>query len=362
MLNVLKGWFNAWFSDEEAVYLLFLLLAGFAVVLLFGGILAPVLAALVIAYLLEGPIDFLHRHRFRRLVAAALVWTVFVVALLVSIVALVPLLSKQFTQIFLEIPQIASRLQAWVLTLPQAYPNLFTDAQVQELISGMSLDFGDLRQVIVGRSKALGVGLTYLVIYLILVPLMVFFMLKDKDKIRGWMRGFLPDDIGLISRVWGNVDRQLPNYIRGKVVEILIVWFASYLTFSFLELKFAMLLATATGLSVLVPYVGATLMTIPVAAVAYVQFGWGGDFALVMIVYGIIQFIDGNILVPLLFSEAVNLHPVAIITAILLFGGLWGLWGVFFAIPLATLIKAVINAWPSQSDYPDPEQKVQEDS
>ena len=84
---------------------------------------------------------------------------------------------------------------------------------------------------------------------------------------------------------------------------------------------------------------------------AYVQFGWGGDFALVMIVYGIIQFIDGNILVPLLFSEAVNLHPVAIITAILLFGGLWGLWGVFFAIPLATLIKAVINAWPRQADY-----------
>ena len=65
---------------------------------------------------------------------------------------------------------------------------------------------------------------------------------------------------------------------------------------------------------------------------------------------------------PLLFSEAVNLHPVAIITAILLFGGMWGLWGVFFAIPLATLIKAVINAWPSQADYPDTaEQKGQAD-
>jgi putative permease len=88
-----------------------------------------------------------------------------------------------------------------------------------------------------------------------------------------------------------------------------------------------------------------------------VQFGWSGDFALVMVIYGVIQFIDGNILVPLLFSEAVNLHPVAIITAILLFGGLWGLWGVFFAIPLATLIKAVINAWPRQSDYPDAELK-----
>jgi len=82
----------------------------------------------------------------------------------------------------------------------------------------------------------------------------------------------------------------------------------------------------------------------------------------VMVIYGVIQFVDGNILVPLLFSEAVNLHPVAIITAILLFGGMWGLWGVFFAIPLATLIKAVINAWPSQGDYPDPGATVQADT
>ena len=57
---------------------------------------------------------------------------------------------------------------------------------------------------------------------------------------------------------------------------------------------------------------------------------------------------DGNVLVPILFSEAVNLHPVAIITAVLFFGGIWGFWGVFFAIPLATLVHAVINAWPRQ--------------
>jgi putative permease len=65
-----------------------------------------------------------------------------------------------------------------------------------------------------------------------------------------------------------------------------------------------------------------------------------------MVVYTVIQTLDGNVLVPLLFSEAVNLHPVAIICAVLLFGGLWGFWGVFFAIPLATLFKAVLDAWP----------------
>jgi putative permease len=109
------------------------------------------------------------------------------------------------------------------------------------------------------------------------------------------------------------------------------------------------------GLSVIVPYVGATVVTVPVAVVGWVQFGWGSEFAMVVIAYAVIQFIDGNILVPLLFSEVVNLHPVAIIVAILFFGGLWGLWGVFFAIPLATLLKAVLHSWPRYPAEPVPE-------
>ena len=179
----------------------------------------------------------------------------------------------------------------------------------------------------------------------------MFFFLKDRETLVNWMLGFLPRKRRILSHVWHEMDGQIANYVRGKAIEILLVGGSTFIAFILLDMNYAVLLAVLVGLSVVVPYIGATVVTLPVAAVAYVQFGWGGDFALVMIVYGIIQFIDGNILVPLLFSEAVNLHPVAIITAILLFGGLWGLWGVFFAIPLATLIKAVINAWPRQADY-----------
>jgi putative permease len=76
----------------------------------------------------------------------------------------------------------------------------------------------------------------------------------------------------------------------------------------------------------------------------------GDDFLYIVIAYSIIQALDGIVLVPVLFSEAVNLHPIAIIVAILFFGGLWGFWGVFFAIPLATVVKAVLTAWPKLGD------------
>ena len=148
--------------------------------------------------------------------------------------------------------------------------------------------------------------------------------------------------------IWHEMDLQLSNYIRGKVLEIFLVGSVTYLIFYFLGLGYTTLLAVVVGLSVVVPYIGATVATFPVLAVAYVQWGIGGEFFTVTIVYLIIQIIDGNLLAPVIFSETNNLHPVAIIAAVLVFGGIWGIAGVFFAIPLATFIKAIINAWPSR--------------
>ena len=122
----------------------------------------------------------------------------------------------------------------------------------------------------------------------------------------------------------------------------------TFVVFEFLGLNYAALLALTVGLSVLIPFVGAAVVTIPVALVAIFQFGWTWDMAWILIAYAVIQALDGNFLVPLLFSEAVDLHPITIIVAVLAFGGLWGIWGVFFAIPLATLVKAIYNAWPVQ--------------
>jgi putative permease len=162
-----------------------------------------------------------------------------------------------------------------------------------------------------------------------------------------WFGHFMPGERGLASRVWMEVDRQIANYVRGKFWEIVIIWAVSLLVFSFFGLQYTMLLAVLVGLSVVIPYVGATVVTVPVLAVAWFQWGWGSDFIGVTVAYLIIQAVDGNVLVPLLFGEVVSLHPVAIIVAILVFGGLWGFWGVFFAIPLATLVNAVLRAWPT---------------
>jgi putative permease len=191
-------------------------------------------------------------------------------------------------------------------------------------------------------------GIITILIYLVLVPMLVFFLLKDKDELFSWIADFLPKERSLAVQVWSEVDLQIGNYVRGKFWEMSAVGIATYIAFLFLSLQYAVLLGVLVGLSVLVPFVGATVVTLPVAAVAFYQFGWSSEFGTAMLIYGVIQALDGNVLVPLLFSEVVNLHPVAIIVAVLFFGGIWGFWGVFFAIPLATLVKAVISAWPDE--------------
>lgn len=348
-MNVFRAWFARHLSDPQLVSLVFMLLVGLVLVLFVGQLVAPVLAALVLAYLLDAPVIWLGRLRVPRTAGAALVS----VALLLGVVwvsfALMPLLTRQAGQILQELPDLVHSVQAWISGLPARYPSLITPEQMNALIGSVSIDVGSLRKTVLSRSLMVGASLFYLAVYLVLVPLMVFFILRDKHQLLGWFARFVPRNGALLRQVWSDVNVQLGNYVRGKAVEIVIVWIAAYIVFWSLGLDYAMLLSALVGFSVLVPYVGAFGMTVPVVLVAYAQWGMHAQTVWVLIAYTILQMLDGNLLVPILFSEAVNLHPVAIITAVLFFGGIWGFWGVFFAIPLATLVHSVLKAWPQNA-------------
>jgi putative permease len=346
-VGFLRQWLARHFSDPQVMGLATVLVVGTALVLVTGQMLAPVIASVIIAYLLEGLVGTLERSGVPRLIAVALVFCAFMAFLFFTIFALLPLLSRQATQLIQQLPAMLSKGQALLLTLPERYPELFSEQQVRQLIDSIRAEAVQFGQRVVSLSLASVVGVLTLMVYLVLLPLLVFFFLKDKGRIVGWLTAFLPDERKLISQVWRDVDLQIGNYVRGKVFEIMIVWVVTYVTFSVMSLQFALLLSVLVGLSVLIPYIGAVTVTVPVAIIAYFQWGLTADFAWLLAAYAIIQALDGNVLVPLLFSEVVNLHPVAIIVAILIFGGLWGFWGVFFAIPLATLVQAVLKAWPT---------------
>lgn len=348
-MNVISDWIRRVLTDSQAVVLLALLLLGLGIIMFMGEMLAPVLAGLVLAYLLEGLVGLLERWQIPRLTAVFIVFALFSACLAFLVLGLMPLLSRQLSQLVQELPNMVVKGQELLMELPQKYPAFISEEQVNDVIASLKNELGSLGQSLLSWSLASVVGIITLAIYLFLVPLLVFFFLKDKYRLIDWFKSFLPHDYTLSKQVWHEVDLQMGNYVRGKFWEIIIVWSASYITFSLMGLQFAMLLGLMVGLSVIIPYIGAAVVTIPVALVAFFQWGWGSEFIWLVVAYAVIQALDGNVLVPLLFSEVVDLHPIAIIVAVLVFGGIWGFWGVFFAIPLATVVQAVIKAWPSQA-------------
>lgn len=354
-MDIIRNWFRRYFSDPQVVILALFLLIGFAVVLTMGRMLAPVLAGVVIAYLLDGLVTPLERHALGRTWAVLLVFIVFMLFLLFAFFGIIPRLSFQLTQLVQQLPDMVSRGQAELLKLPERYPNYVTDEQIREFMAAIRAELGSMGQRVLSLSVASLVGLITLLVYLILVPVLVFFFLKDKNRIIGWLASYLPRERHLSTAVWHDVNAQIGNYIRGKMWEIFIVGGVTYATFTLMGLQYAVLLSTLVGLSVIIPYIGAAVVTLPIALIAYFQWGWGSEFFYILIAYAIIQALDGNVLVPLLFSEVVDLHPVAIIVAVLVFGGIWGFWGIFFAIPLATLVQAVLKAWPRKAPEPGAE-------
>ncbi|MEJ8568441.1 AI-2E family transporter [Elongatibacter sediminis] len=351
-MELLKNWFKRSFSDPQVVILGVILVIGFAIVFGLGKWLAPMFAALVIAYLLEAVVGWFERAGMRRMLAVVIVFLGFLALALFLLFGFLPRISRQLTQLVQQFPDYLSRGQDLLKQLPERYPQVVTEEQVQALTATLGQEAANLGQQLLTLSLSSVGVLLGLVVFLVLVPVLVFFFLKDKDLMVRWFVGFLPQERGLVTTVWNEAETQIANYVRGKVLEIFIVGSVTYVTFIFLGLEYAALLSTLVGFSVLIPYIGAAVVTLPIALVAYFQYGWGWDFGQVLIAYGIIQALDGNVLVPLLFSEVVNLHPVAIILAILVFGGLWGFWGIFFAIPLATLVQAVIGAWPRSKSEP----------
>ncbi len=354
-MNQISRWFQRNFSNPEVIILISFLVVGVLFFYFFGKMLAPAIAAVVIAYLLNGLVTRLNVLGLPRLLSVCLVFLVFVTLLVFMLFGLLPLLTKQLSQLLQQLPSYISEGQVLLQRLPELYPEYITKGQLNEMVASLGAEFAGTGQTILAWSLSSVMGLVSLLIFLVLVPILVFFMLKDRSLIMAWIRSYLPGNRNLVSSVWSEVDGQIGNYVRGKTLEILLVGLVSYITFLLLGLQYAALLATVVGFSVLIPYIGAAVVTLPVALVAFFQFGWGWDFAWVIIAYGVIQALDGNVLVPILFSEVVNLHPVAIILAILVFGGLWGFWGIFFAIPLATLVNAILRAWPREfSPAPDP--------
>ncbi|MEY4643120.1 MAG: hypothetical protein RLZZ227_3114 [Pseudomonadota bacterium] len=346
MIKVCNGFYERYFSEEESIIFTVLLILFFTMMMTMGSIIAPLLWSLVITYMLQGLVNSIGRLHVPQHLAVYFVYFVFLGLTTLIMLFVLPFMWNRISNFVNDLPAISSQLRSLLLLLPEKYPEVFTIEQVQQWMDTLQTEVLAYGQTLLSQSVTSFARVATWVVYTVLVPIMVFFMLKDSDKLLSWFGTWLPDKRPIMAQVWHEMNDQLANYIRGKALQIVIVGSVTYVVLALLGLDAAPVLAVIVGISVIIPFVGATVVLVPLFLAGFLQWGFSAELLQVMLAYLAIHLVDANIIVPLIFSETVNLHPIAIIAAILVFGGIWGVWGVFFAIPLATFIKAIIRAWP----------------
>ena len=347
MFDQINRLLNKIFSNEESIIFSLLIVAFLFILYIFGGLLTPFIVRLIFAYLLIGLSKNFIKYGLSEFVSLVISFIIFLFSGLGFLLWLIPLIFQQTQAFFLEVPIWLNNFRGYVENLVQSNQDLISSDQISSFFTELVGRLSSLSQGVLDASISGIQDTVVFSIYLIMIPVLVFFFLFDKERI---IRGFLmllPKKREMLSDVWIEMDDQLSNYVWGKGIEILIVGFAAALIFGIMGLNYTALLSIIVGLSVLIPYVGAFLATIPVIVVSLLQFGIGFEFYMIVGLYLLLQALDGNLLVPILFSDAVKLHPVVIMLAVFIFGGIFGFWGAFFSIPLATFIKAVWNSWPS---------------
>tara|TARA_Y100000590_G_scaffold453141_1_gene597617 strand:+ start:2182 stop:3234 length:1053 start_codon:yes stop_codon:yes gene_type:complete len=345
MFKFFKDWYNTHLTEpNQASFALIIL---FTIIILYVLIetVAPILVAVVLAYMLEGlvkrSLDYIN---LERKLVVILVYSLFILISVIILFLLLPLMLEQLSNLLKSLPSYLeySIQQGKIIAL-----GVFSSEQMNDFLSGLNAEMSSMGKSVLSYSLSSAGNIFETIIYIFIVPILIFFILYDKENIFTWFKKFFPEKLDLSKKASKELDLKIGNYIRCKFIEIIIVWTASFIVFIMLDLKYSLLLSFLCGISVIIPYVGAIAVTIPIILIGYFQWGTSAEFWSVIIGHVIIQVVDGNVIVPILFSDAVNIHPLAILIAILFFGSIWGIWGVFFAIPLAVFLNTLINIWPT---------------
>jgi len=224
MYDLIRSWYDRNFSDPQAVILAFLLVCLFGLILLLGDILAPALVALVLAYLLEGVVGMMQRRGLPRTPSVVVVLLVFLALSLIVLFGVFPVLSQQMTQVVRAFPGMIADGQEQLLKLPDKYPEVFTVEQVNGLISTLRSEIAQATQDVLEFSIARLGTMVAIGVYAVLVPLMVFFALKDKKQLLAWAQKFVPARSELSFQVWREVDQKIAQFSGGHLGHSAVHW------------------------------------------------------------------------------------------------------------------------------------------
>ncbi len=310
-----------------------------------AGLFLPLLISLIVSFLLDPVVYFFEGNKINRTLSIFIVYFLFFSLILLLLLVIGPPNWKGMMQALkTDFPRYIEGSIEYLnglLAVAQKHFPFIVHYDIAERLSSVSQSFFGLILKETPRS-AMRVGSL-----LLLVPLFSFFFLRDSRWIMRGLISLSPNRyFEMVLDIYANVSWQLAHFIRGRILEALIIGVVIWLGLSFTDIRYAPILAVVAGASNLIPYIGPIIGMIPGLIIALVDLGVSGQFWWILCVYLLIAqiIVDNFILIPILISKVSNLHPLWVILAIVMGGKLYGVLGMIIGVPIASIINITIIA------------------
>ncbi|MDA9472228.1 AI-2E family transporter [Enterococcus sp. 5H] len=309
----------------------------------FSTLFAPVLVAGFLYYILNPIVNLLMKTKMKRTFAVFVVLLLLLLAIILILVSVIPKLASQLSSLASNMPAVFSSVEAWVYRMAEL--PLFKDIDLTAYIEKLDISYGNIiQQFLSGLSNSLGsivstVASTTIVIFT--APFILFYMLKDGDRLVPGIKRFLPENRQeSISELLQKINKTLANYISGQAIECLFVGTFTAIGYSLIGVRYAFLFGVIAGFTNLIPYLGPYLGLAPAVFVTVFDEPIKAVFCCIVVL--IVQQIDGNIIYPNVIGKSLKIHPLTIIIVLLVAGNLAGLLGIFLGVPFYAILKTIV--------------------
>jgi predicted PurR-regulated permease PerM len=315
---------------------------------LFNSILLPFIAGMALAYFLDPVADILERWGLSRLLATTVITFSFLVLFVLALMVLIPVLVSQLGSFIERMPELVSSLQAMVTSTESSWLRDFIGIDgktIQDNLNELLKQGAGFMTSILQQIWASGKSLLNVISLLVVTPVVAFYMLYDWDTMVAKIDGWLPrKQRPTIRKIFSDIDMAVAGFIRGQgsLCLVLGLYYGTSLTIA--GLNFGLLIGLLAGLISFIPYVGSLTGLVLAIGVALVQF-WPDyvPIAIIAGIFGLGQFLEGNILQPKMVGESVGLHPVWLMFALFAFGSLFGFVGMLIAVPAAAAVGVIVR-------------------
>ncbi|EFX40381.1 MULTISPECIES: AI-2E family transporter [Streptococcus] len=355
------SWFFTWFLDNKAITVfLVTLLLGLNIFILskisflfipvidfLSVVMLPVILSGLLFYLLNPLVDFMEKHKINRVLAISIIFVIIAILLIVGLAVAIPNLQRQVVIFAQNVPSYLEDADKVIDDLvTKRLPDDFRP-QLEQVLAQFSTQAtawaSNISSKAVNWVSALISGTSQVIVALIIMPFMLFYLLRDGKGLRNYITQFLPNKLREpVGKVLSEVNQQLANYVRGQITVAVIVAIMFIIFFKIIGLRYGVVLGITAGFLNLVPYLGSFLAMIPALVLGLIA----GPIMLlkVIVVFIVEQTIEGRFVSPLILGSQLNIHPITILFVLLTSGSMFGIWGVLLGIPIYASAKVVISA------------------